>query len=341
MEFHPVAELFELMKGDAFDAFCEDVRANGLREPIFTAVDPKDGEVKIADGRNRYNACLKTGVKPRYREWDGKGELVSIVVSLNLHRRHLSESQRAMVAAKLANPQICGTVSQPSAAKLLNVSERSISSAAKVVRDGVPEIAEWVQEGKISVAAAEKLAELPKPRQRRIIKKGRNAAKKILGQIKERSLRAAAHGRAVCLLCKDGVEDTDLNFLAVVQLVSEKFPSHARYLNDISSELAETSLTDTTRSQRTRILEAIDDGITDVNECRRAVGLTVPEWDHVLAVLLDYDVEIYEQGGKTETARGARKKLLRRKARPSGNGDLTYEFDDESADDRHHDYLDL
>ena len=35
--------------------------------------------------------------------WDSEGSVVAFVVSLNLHRRHLNESQRALVAAKIAN----------------------------------------------------------------------------------------------------------------------------------------------------------------------------------------------------------------------------------------------
>jgi hypothetical protein len=61
-----------------------------------------------------------------------------LVISLNLHGRHLSESQRAMVAAKLANMrQGERTDLEPSAnwqkvsirraAEILNVSERSVA----------------------------------------------------------------------------------------------------------------------------------------------------------------------------------------------------------------------
>ena len=39
---------------------------------------------------------------PRFTEWQGEGHLPDLALSLNLHRRHLNESQRSLVAAKLA-----------------------------------------------------------------------------------------------------------------------------------------------------------------------------------------------------------------------------------------------
>jgi hypothetical protein len=65
-------------------------------------------------------------------------------VSLNLRRRHLDTSQRAMVAAKIANMSEgrpsktveISTVSQPEAAELLNVSRESVVSARRVVDEG-------------------------------------------------------------------------------------------------------------------------------------------------------------------------------------------------------------
>ena len=69
------------------------------------------------------------------------------VISKNLKRRHLNESQRAMVAAKLTNmpahrpPSAEGDksanlptyVSQDAASKMLNVGDRSIRRAVVVV----------------------------------------------------------------------------------------------------------------------------------------------------------------------------------------------------------------
>jgi ribosome modulation factor len=94
--FHPVADLFPLMDCSDLAALAEDIKVNGQRQGIWV------WEGQIIDGRNRYEACKLAGAAPRFREWDGKGDVVRFVLSLNLHRRHLSESQRAAIAAKVA-----------------------------------------------------------------------------------------------------------------------------------------------------------------------------------------------------------------------------------------------
>lgn len=346
-EFHPVADLFPMMPADEAEILGLDIAMNGLHEPILLAVDPADNIEKIADGRNRYNACAKAGVEPHYRRWNGEGSLVDIVVSLNLKRRHLSESQRAMVAQKLVTTelgsnqfkpggmgsQICVPITQTKAAKLLNVSPRNISSAKKVARDAEPEIVEWVEQGDLSVSAAEELAELPKERQKQIVKKGRKAAKEILTKIREKAVRRAAHGKTTCLVCGPGIEDTPTNFLAALQFVGKVFPSHARYLADVIEEMAQEDLSDTTRANYDRILAAINAGDAEHNDCRKASGLPVTEFEHTIAVMLDYKmIEVFYQGGKTDTARGARKKIYRVCEAQPDTEDLTYEMFDEESD---------
>src|SRR5262245_36387296 len=89
---HPIAELFPMMAASELAALAQDIKANGLREPIWVHQDGR-----ILDGRNRHAACALVAVSPKFRYWEGEeADLVPFVVSMNLHRRHLSDEQRAM-----------------------------------------------------------------------------------------------------------------------------------------------------------------------------------------------------------------------------------------------------
>lgn len=160
MKTHALCEMWPEMSADEFAALTEDIRANGLREPIWTY----RGE--ILDGRHRYRACVATGITPTTREYEGDSPS-AFVVSMNLHRRHLDTSQRAMVAARMAtrtkgrpskdNGQIC-PLTQPEAAASLNVSTRAVKQAAAVIEHGTPGLIDAVTQGQVSVSAAEKIA---------------------------------------------------------------------------------------------------------------------------------------------------------------------------------------
>ena len=94
-KYHEVTKLFPLMEGAEFEALKADILENGLLEAIWLHSDSS-----VIDGRNRHRACVETGVQPRFMVWRG-GSLVKFVISVNLHRRHLSASQRACVAIEL------------------------------------------------------------------------------------------------------------------------------------------------------------------------------------------------------------------------------------------------
>lgn len=169
LEFHTVANLFPLIEGQAFADLKDDIAAHGLREPIVMF------EGKILDGRNRYLAGTAAGALLRFTEYRGDDAL-AYVLSINLHRRHMDDSQRAMVAAKIAtmrrgsnqhSPN--GGTSQSQAAQLLNVGKRSVERAA-IVRDrAVPRLVEAVERGSVPVSTAAEIASEPVERQQSII----------------------------------------------------------------------------------------------------------------------------------------------------------------------------
>lgn len=169
--YHPLADIFPLIDGQEFSALRDDIAAHGVREPVVLF------EGAILDGRNRYRAAQAAGVDCPMTEYSGD-DAAAFVVSLNIHRRHLTESQRAMAAAKLANLKHGGDrkrdqaenlplepqsrpVSQSDAARLLNVSDRSIRTAKKVQEVAPQEVAKAVETGHISVSLAAQVAELP------------------------------------------------------------------------------------------------------------------------------------------------------------------------------------
>lgn len=91
-DLHPLCTLFPRLEGPEFDALVADIRANGLRAPIVTHQD------MILDGGNRYRACLAANVTPTFVPYGGDN-IVSFVLSANLHRRHLSPGQQAAIVA--------------------------------------------------------------------------------------------------------------------------------------------------------------------------------------------------------------------------------------------------
>lgn len=176
--FHPAANLFPLMEESALGELAADIAAYGLREPIWRH---RDG--RIIDGRNRWLACAKVGVTCHALTYEGDdASIVPFVVSHNLHRRHLTESQRGLIAGEIATartgdfhgnqwspPSGGGQTSAAQSAEMLNVSKRTVERGAKVLKRGIPELADAVREQKISLnAAAEIASDQPKEQRRKL-----------------------------------------------------------------------------------------------------------------------------------------------------------------------------
>jgi ParB-like chromosome segregation protein Spo0J len=172
--FHPLVEIFPEMEKHAFAEFVADIKVNGVREPVTVHKN------QIIDGRNRQLACDVLGITCPKRVYEGKeSDLLAFVLSKNLHRRQMSASQLAMVAANIANMTHGGDrksdqaatlplVSQAEAAKQVGggVSERSVRDAVKVKTKAEPEIIKAVEQNKLPVSAATKIVEHPAEIQR-------------------------------------------------------------------------------------------------------------------------------------------------------------------------------
>jgi ParB-like chromosome segregation protein Spo0J len=186
---HPLANIFPYMEKAAFADLVTDIAQHGAREPIWLY------EGAIIDGRHRYKAAQKAGVECPTREYVGSDPL-GFVLSLNLNRRHLNESQRAMVAANLANIDHGGNrktdqtanlrleVTQKNAAEKLNISERTVAAAVKINKMAIPELAAEVANGNISINAASQIAKLSEAEQKDIVAAGPAAIKEATRRIK-------------------------------------------------------------------------------------------------------------------------------------------------------------
>lgn len=199
-EFHEYAEIFDLMDGERFDKLVADIEKNGQIVPIVLY------EGKILDGRNRYRACLAANVTPVFTEWSGDGLATDHVWSLNAERRHLEGGARKLAAGRYSiaheaeakkrqggsgrfgSVQNCTEPeygsSRDKAAEKFGVSARTVSSAAKVIKDGAPELQKAVNDNKVSVSAASEIATLPREEQPLIVAKTEEEIIKEANRIK-------------------------------------------------------------------------------------------------------------------------------------------------------------
>lgn len=146
LQHHELASIFPMMTEKEMAVLADDIKTNGLQNPIIL----HDG--KILDGRNRYEACRIAGKEPDFVNYTGDDPF-RFIISLNLHRRHLDESQRAVIASRVANmtpgrkwesnsADLRNNISQPEAARLFNVSERMIQTVKAIERDAPERIAD-------------------------------------------------------------------------------------------------------------------------------------------------------------------------------------------------------
>lgn len=140
---HPLADEFPVVEGPEFEALVASIQTIGQTEPIVLLED------RILDGRHRYRACKRLGIPMKVRVFndDDPDAWVRYVHAANMTRRHLSDTQRAMIAGRM----VVNGKPIEQAAREMNVKARTLQKAVVIHRHGSPNVVDLVQGNKASI----------------------------------------------------------------------------------------------------------------------------------------------------------------------------------------------
>jgi ParB-like chromosome segregation protein Spo0J len=169
LQRHELSSAFPDLEEPAFYELQEDIKTNGLRNPI-TLFDNK-----VIDGWHRLRACMNLGLEPSVIELNG--DPVDFVIGQNINRRHLTASQRAMALATCnawrgigsnqhdqLSYQQDSSLSIRELADKAKVSKETALRAKQVSQKGSEDIKEQVRRGAMTLAAAAQVVDGSKPR---------------------------------------------------------------------------------------------------------------------------------------------------------------------------------
>jgi ParB-like chromosome segregation protein Spo0J len=98
---HPAAAEFPLLDDERMAELIASIKARGgIIHPIVLTADGKT----IVEGRNRYLACIKAGIEPRFKTLPKsmtEADIVSYIADANLQRRDLAAGQRGQISLAL------------------------------------------------------------------------------------------------------------------------------------------------------------------------------------------------------------------------------------------------
>lgn len=202
-EIHQAAKRFPLMTDEEFQGLRQDIEDHGQREPIVVC------KGKVLDGRNRLRACQELKIEPAVREWaNGKegDSPTAFVISANLHRRHLTPTQKAVIAAEITplfrtetlaiqrsggrsggkqggrgkkkplaekNSKGLDTVEKKATAKAaasVKVSESLVTRAKRVIKKA-PDLKEPLLDGTITISGAQSIIEFEPDERKDVIER--------------------------------------------------------------------------------------------------------------------------------------------------------------------------
>lgn len=207
---HPACLFFPEMEREEYDALKADIAKHGQLEPIVL-----DGENQIIDGRHRYKVCQELGIEPRKKRYSGSQSVLDFVVSTNLHRRHLTSGQRAILAAELL-PEFEKEARQRQGARndiTQKIAEGSQGEAREKASGVFNTNRQYVSNAKTLLTEAPKLAQE--------VKQG---TKTISSAIKEHKKQVKAEAKAVVPELPNIEERYALHLCSVSELASHVAP---------------------------------------------------------------------------------------------------------------------
>jgi hypothetical protein len=173
---HPAADVWPMMPSDELDALGEDIKANGLKQPIMLWSPDKLEDLRgkgvwpdayLLDGRNRLEAMERAGIDLADNDDVIRTLFASdpyaYVMSANLHRRHMLKSERADAIVALAKmsaekPDHVDPVSKGGRGKKSAVKARALEINAALPKE------QRVSEPTIKRSIAKAEGKTPKPK---------------------------------------------------------------------------------------------------------------------------------------------------------------------------------
>jgi ParB-like chromosome segregation protein Spo0J len=137
---HPLANMFPMIEGNAFEELKRDISAQGILEPIRLY------QGMILDGRNRYAAAKACGHEfnvDDFVQWEGTlAEAEAWVISTNMHRRQLTTKQKQEVIEGMLRKY--PALSDREIARQIGVSNSTVGAARERLTNS-PEVRRYEQ----------------------------------------------------------------------------------------------------------------------------------------------------------------------------------------------------
>lgn len=213
IKFHEVCDIFPRTK-KSVRSIADSIKAGGQLDPILYIVDPKTKEELVIDGKTRYLACELLDIAAEYSEVKiPASDLVDYVWRKNVDRRHLTDPQIMVCAAKAKNIRNKATEAakrrmeqgasrggsrggsrgdKAGAATALPLKQqrksredvaesvgldkkkgRTLQKVFRAVDKGIPEVADAIYDGEITPNAADRVVKVPKEEQAEKLKQAK------------------------------------------------------------------------------------------------------------------------------------------------------------------------